>query len=117
MERFKRWFVSEEDLQGLNPIKARDIIIKCFFEAQKETFARVKESLGRKVTDEEILDSVTNALRLVFKEIGGSFDNPTKEDLFKIVERLASKSASWGTPQDIIEHHRSQIEKVLKALR
>mgnify|MGYP001053264584 CR=1 FL=1 len=48
MERFKRWFVSEEDLQGLNPIKARDIIIKCFFEAQKETFRKSKRESWKK---------------------------------------------------------------------
>lgn len=117
MERFKRWFVTEDDLKGLNPIKARDIIIKCFFEAQKETFARVKETLGRKVSDEEILESVTNAIRLMFKETGGSFDAPSKADLLKVVEGLASKAATWGTPEDIIQHHKTQIQRVLMALK
>ncbi len=117
MKKYKRWFVDEKDLIGLDTRRARDIIIKCFFEAQKETFARVKESLGRKVSDDEILESVTNAVKLVFKEVNGSFENPSKQDLLNVVERLASKSASWGTPQDIIEHHKTQIEKVLGALR
>ncbi len=116
MERFKRWFISEEDLTGLTPIKARDLIIKCFFEAQKETFARAKESLGKSADEKAILESVTNAVRVVFRETGGSFDNPSKEDLVRVVEGLARKSASWGTPQDIIEHHKAQIERVLRAL-
>lgn len=87
-----------------------------FFEAQKETFARVKETPGRKTSDDEILESVVNAVKLVFREINASFENPSKDDLLKVVERLADKSASWGTPQDIIDHHRSQIIKVLMAL-
>lgn len=117
MKAYKRWFVDEKDLIGLDTIRARDIIIKCFFEAQKETFARVKEALGRTVNEKEILESVTNAVKLLFRESNGSFENPSKQDLLNVVERLASKAASWGTPQDIIEHHKGQIEKVLRALR
>ncbi len=114
--KYQRWSLSKDDLKGLNPVKARDLIIKCFFEAQKETFASVKRELGVTPTDESIMDSVTSAVRVAFKKAKGSFDNPTKEDLSKVVQILARKASSWGTPPDIIEHHKNQIMTVLKIL-
>lgn len=32
-----RWSVSASDLTGMTPAKARDLIVQCFHEAQKET--------------------------------------------------------------------------------
>jgi hypothetical protein len=34
----------------------------------------------------------------------------------KVVELLARKSGSWGTPPEIIEHHKKQIARVLQSL-
>ena len=118
MERsFKRWVIQEKDLEGLTPLKARDLIIRCFFEAQKETLARVKQTLGRETSDEEIQKSVVNLIKLTFKEVGGSYENPTKKGLGNLVQSLAQKSSAWGTPNDIIEHHKGEITKVLKVLK
>ncbi len=106
--KYQRWSPSKEDLKGLNPVKARDLIIKCFFEAQKETFASVKKELGTTPTEESIMNSVTSAIRVAFKEANGSFDNPTKEDLSNVVQILSRKASSWGTPPDIIENHKTR---------
>jgi hypothetical protein len=35
----------------------------------------------------------------------------------KLVQSLAEKSQSWGTPQDIIEHHKGQIMRVFAAMK
>jgi len=116
-ERFHRWALSESDLTDLTPLKVRDIIVKCFFEAQRETFARTKQELGMKTTDEELFNTVRTSIRMVFKDLKADFENPTKADLMKVVESLARKASSWGTPQDIIEFHGGQIMKVLQLLK
>lgn len=114
---FKRWFVSQRDLLYLDPVKARDVIIRCFYSAQKETFARIKEKVNQPASDAEIKNTVTAAVRSVFTTVGEDFDNPTEAGLAKVVSILASKAKSWGTPDDIIEHHKEQIKKVLDALQ
>ncbi|MFN3396024.1 MAG: hypothetical protein ACK4Z9_04435 [Thermodesulfovibrionales bacterium] len=116
-EKFKRWFVDDKDLEGLDSYKARDIIVKCFFEAQKETFSRSRQTLGLEVDEKKILSNIVAAIRLAFKEVGEDFDKPTRESLLKVVDVLARKAASWGTPKDIIDHHKEQIQMVLRVLR
>ena len=117
---FKKWCINENDLEGINPVKARDLIVECFFEAQKETFKRVSEKTknksGRSTRDEDVLKTVTAAIKLAFKDVEGDFENPTKESLTKVVEYLAKRAGTWGTPEDIINHHKGQIQKVLSYL-
>ncbi len=115
-ERFQRWHLKEDDLVDLTPSKARDLIVKCFFEAQKETFARAKQDLGIG-KDKELMTSVVGSIKLAFKGVGEDFDNPTRASLLKVVDWLAKKAASWGTPPDIINYHKSQIQKIIGMLR
>ena len=42
-QQYQKWTVSNSDLTDMNPIKARDLIIQCFYEAQRETLVRVKK--------------------------------------------------------------------------
>ena len=112
-----RWECKDSDLKDMTPSKARDLIIECFFEAQKETFARAKKTLGKEASDSEILKSVESAVRLTFKEEGLNFEAPSKDDLGKAVQALARKAGSWGTPADIIEHHKGQIMKILGSIK
>jgi hypothetical protein len=113
---YHRWSLGALDLQGLTPEKARDIIVKCFIEAQKETFHQARERLGASTDPESIQKSMATSVRMVFAEMGYDYDRPTPEALGKVVERLARSAMSWGTPPDIIEHHKGQIEKVLGRL-
>ncbi len=116
---FSRWDCKEEcERKDMTPIMARDLIIKCFFEAQKEMFARAKKNLfDKESTDEQLQKSVESAIKLTFKEVGGSFENPTKMQLGMAVQALARKAATWGTPDDIIEYHKAQITSILGSLK
>lgn len=116
-ERFQRWRLKEEDLEDLDPAKARDLIINCFYEAQKETFARSKQTLGLQADEAGVHASVLSAIKLAFKETGEDFNNPTKKSLNKVVEVLDRKATSWGTPRDIIEYHRNEIMRVIGGLK
>jgi hypothetical protein len=60
---------------------------------------------------------VTAAVKSVFTKVGVNFDNPTKAGLAKVVAQLATQAKSWGTPDDIIEHHKKQIQILLDALK
>jgi len=111
-----KWVVPATDLVGLTPEKARELIVRCFLEAQKETFARARERLGQTPTEATLLASVEGAVRLAFRESGGDFDRPTAQSLEKVVEVLARKAGSWGTPEDVIHHHKGQIGRVLSVL-
>lgn len=113
----QRWFLSHKDLLGLTPLKARELIVKCFFTAQKEIFENARKKKGIPFTDEDIKTTVTAAIRSVFVQIGADFDNPTEESLLKVVETLTVYAKSWRTPQDIIDHHKTQIKKILAALK
>jgi hypothetical protein len=116
-KEYKRWYVAQEDLKGMSPVKARDLVVKCFFEAQKETLARVSNHLGQKQNDGQLFETVSSIVRMAFKEMEESYDSPTKAGLWRVMERLASKASTWGTPEDVVAHHKAQIEKVLALLR
>src|SRR6266567_6196113 len=111
---YTRWTVEAADLVNLTPAKARDLITRCLLEAQKETFTQNEQRLGHKLGDGDLQTIVEGAVRLAFRETREDYDNPTPEGLMKVVEVLARKSSSWGTPPEVIEHHKQQIARVLQ---
>ena len=116
MTTYVRWFLDDADLLDMTPIKARDLIVKCFYEAQKETIAAAGKRIGQAQNDAELRNTVIGAVRLAFREAAADFDYPTKGGLMAVVEILARKSQHWGTPPDIVERHKAQIERVLQIL-
>ncbi len=105
-----------EVLQGLTLMGARNLVVECFFRAQKETFARGARSLGVVPSDEDLERTVRNAVMHAFQSAGANFEEPTRETLMAAVEKLAGKAAAMGTPKDIIERHRAQLARVFEAL-
>ncbi|MCF7862316.1 hypothetical protein K9M79_08830 [Candidatus Woesearchaeota archaeon] len=112
-----RWNVTDEDLRDLNVAKARDLVVECFMEAQKETFMRLSQQLGDTPSDIQLREGVVGKVRHTFEEVGGNYDEPSSEILEKVVGRLAKAAASLGTPEDIIEHHKSELSKVFSKLK
>lgn len=111
------WLVPESEFRNLSNARARDLIVECFFQAQNETFVRAKQRVGSQAFDEpSIRAAVVGAVRVAIKEVGGDFDRPTADVLAKMVEVLARKAEAWGTPPDVIAHHRAQVNRLLAAL-
>ena len=110
------WAMSLDDLQDLTPIKARDLIVKCFFEAQKETLAQAEKKVFGPANEITLIDDVIDLLRHTVSKLNRDFNHPTKEDLVAVVRELAAVSASWGTPREIIEFHKKQILDMLARL-
>lgn len=111
-----RWTPTDAELEGLTVERARDLIVTCFFEAQKETLMRARTSSGRATDLAQVRRDVETIVRIVFKEHGVSFDKPTVETLNLVVMTLAKKAESWGTPREVIEHHKASLAKMFALL-
>ncbi len=116
MAEMGKWCIDESELENLNPIKVRDLMIDCFFHAQKATIAKAKELLKAPGSDDDIMSSIQTTIRLAFDEAGGDFNNPTRDSLAKVVGILAAKAALWHTPREIIECHQAEITKAINRL-
>lgn len=106
----------EEDLRDVDIFRARELVVRCFSSAQRETLERMATQRGTAPSDAELQQLVVGAVRLSFRQTGGDFDRPTKAALQAAVQALAERSAAMGTPRDIIEHHRGQLERLFAAL-
>lgn len=116
-DQFSLWTIDSSQLVGITPGAARDLIIECFFEAQQATFARSRDQMGLENSPEKVRATILAAVRAVFKETGGTFDAPSRGALIEVAETLARKAAAWGTPEDIVRHHKAQAERILASLR
>jgi hypothetical protein len=104
-------------LSGLNPVKARDLVVECFHFAQKDKFKALRMKAGIPSTDADIANSIKVMVKLTFAEVGGDFQEPTKDVLLQVVDFLGNKEAMWGTPKDIIEHNKGQMLKIINRLK
>lgn len=116
MTAHTRWSVTAVDLTDMTPVKARDLIVQCFQEAQQEHLAAASEFIHQPHDETNLRNMVIGAVRLAFKESGGDYDEPNKASLLKVVDVLARKSEQRQTPKEIIAHHKGEIERVLRAL-
>ena len=114
---YKRWNVSEKDLKNLTPEKARELIEECIFQAQKETVQCVAMAMGKGKSEDAMKKQTGEMIRNAFNETGGSYDNPYYDSLNAVVQFLAKNVVSWGTPPEIANHHKEQLEIVLNKLK
>jgi len=111
-----RWTPAEAELEGLTSERARDLIVTCFFEAQRETLARARMRMGRAPDLDTVRRDVETIVRSTFTESGFDYDAPTSPALVLVVTALAKKAQSWGTPKDIVLHHLQSIRRILARL-
>jgi hypothetical protein len=108
--------VSDEELQGMTPERARDLMVVCFYEAQAEMFERTRVKLNLPPDEEQIHKTVEGVVRRAFEDAGYDYRRPVRDAFRPVAERLERESAAYGTPADVIEHHTAEYEKVLAAL-
>jgi hypothetical protein len=110
------WTVDDDELGGMTPEEARDLMVECFYVAQVEMFERTRMKLSLPPNDEEIRRTVTSAVRRAFEEVGYDFDVPIAAALRPVAECLKKESAAYGTPAEQIEEQAREYEKVLVAV-
>jgi hypothetical protein len=115
--KFERWYCVPSDLVDLTPQHARDLIVECFFQAQREALERSRAGMGLDTDLGAIRAEAEGAVRDALTRAGGDFENPDKASLDQAVESLLQMARSMGTPADIMRHHEQQIAMMLEGLR
>lgn len=105
------WRVSEDELGDLTPVRARDLIIECFFRAQHHA-RRFSSPLQTEVHDRELRETMRVALRFRFEDLGLDFDNPSPDCIGIIASELARDAELWGTPAHVVEHHIGELRRI-----
>ena len=106
------------DLSGkITPVMVRDAIIRCFKAAHAEVLEemnRNKEfrSESERGNFEKI--QVDLIVMSVFDDIGADFNNPTKADIIKVLDRLATFAARFRKPEIIRKHYNEIMQLVEK---
>lgn len=96
--------------QEVTPLMVRDAIIECF------THAHCMDA-GISEDDKNINNMYCReVVNKAFSDSGGNFDNPTKEDILKVLENLSSFSKKFRD-QNIIERHYKEIMKLVNSMK
>ena len=104
--------------KNVTSVMVRDAIIQCFYEAHCHVLDLARETFGHPPEEkfEEMKKShVTELVQDIFDRIGGDFNNPTKENLIKVVDNLKEFAKIYRKP-DIIKKHVSEIIMLINKL-
>ncbi|AKM78502.1 MAG: hypothetical protein UX70_C0001G0791 [Candidatus Wolfebacteria bacterium GW2011_GWB1_47_1] len=95
--------------QPITPRMVRDAIIECFHQAHDE-------ELRNRTVDEQVNRSFCAAIvEKAFLDIGADFQNPTKEDLLRVIEQLAVFTIQFRDPL-IVDRHIAEIRQLIDKL-
>jgi hypothetical protein len=111
-------------IYGINtskPFTSKDVcnaIIECFVEAHKKELNEMKE-FAQGTTKEELermkVINVKQMINNFFVEVEGDCDNPTKEDIVLVLEKIKEFAKNFRN-QEIIEGHYKKIKKLVDKL-
>ncbi len=100
------------------PADVRDAMVRCFLEAHSDVLDDMK-SYGRDLTKEEFEQlkktDVEGLIKKFFVEAKGSFENPDKESLMKVMDMLRDYAAHFRD-KGTIDAHYSQIRRLVQSL-
>lgn len=103
----------------ITPGDVRDAILLCFLRAHGEVLKVMKE-YHEFESEEEFKEmenlNVSLLIKNIFKKIGADFNNPTKDDLVKVLHELSEYAANFRRPE-IIKKHYDEIAALLDKLK
>ena len=99
----------------ITPIMVRDAIIDCFTKAHSDVLEEMKDytdsESGEKI-EKMKQETVKSLIESKFKEIGGDFNNPTKNTLSQVVMKLAEYASTFRGPA-VIDKHIGEIIQLI----
>ena len=103
----------------VTPIMVRDAIIDCFTKAHNEVLEQMKEYTDFK-SEEEFEEmkkiQVKYLIETLFENVGGDFNNPTKENIIQVVMKLKEYAAASFRKPEVIEKHAGEIMQLINKL-
>jgi hypothetical protein len=103
----------------VTPIMVRNAIIRCFQNAHKEVLEDMNKNKEFN-TDQERKNferiQVDLIVRDMFDEVGDDFENPTKEGITKVLDKLAAFASRYRKPK-IIKRHYNEIMRLVNRMQ
>jgi len=100
----------------VTPLQARDAVIRCFLKAHKQVLDEMKE-YGSFNSKEELENMQKLNVRLMVKnfflDVNGDFDNPDKESIKKVIDKLKDYATHFRNKK-VIRKHYNEIKQILK---
>jgi len=92
--------------EPVSPFEVRENLLRCFSNENRDRFAAQERALGR---PSDGAAAVETMVRLAFKQVGGSFDRPSRETLTRVANLLSERSLEWGVSADDVFHCHANI--------
>lgn len=107
------------DLSGeVTPIMVRNAIIKCFFNAHKSELDQLRNGHDA-ISDAEFEKieqmDVILMIKKYFGDVGGDYDNPTKESILQVLDKLKEFAGNFRD-QEVIGQHYQEIMQLVEKL-
>jgi len=106
---FKKWDENCMEIPD-SVIGLRDLIIDCLRHAHHTEMIKLTEN----GTDAEIYEMANNTVSTCFQLCNKNFYDPTVEDLYEVIESLASRSEAWNVPTDVIDKNKEKVRVIIK---
>lgn len=96
--------------EPVTPLIARDALVRCFTSAHME-------SLGLEEADEDSSREIMlMTIKKAFKDTGGHFDSPTKDEILGVSKYLREYSQNFRSPE-VIEKHFKTMMSILEKIQ
>jgi hypothetical protein len=106
-----------DESKPLTTVMVRDAIIECFAEVHKDILETSEHFVTlKKMTKSDRIVWVKEFIKSIFRWFGGDFDNPTKQDLIKVVHELQDYAKEFKNPKTISKHAK-EIMGLIKKIK
>ena len=102
----------------ITPLMVRDAIIICFQKAHHEALDELNKEKGfGSEAERKNFEKIQTDLIVMsaFDDVKADFNNPTKEDIIKVMNELARFASKFRKPE-IVKKHYNEIMKLVKKL-
>ncbi|MBU2524419.1 hypothetical protein KKG71_04455 [Patescibacteria group bacterium] len=103
----------------VTPLMVRNAITECFYQAHEEILNQLKTNdavITEKEKKEMGKDQIKILIETFFEEVGGDYQNPKKEELIKVCDKLANFAQSFRAPE-IIKKHYDEIVGLINLIK